>query len=88
MPFSKDWDDYDDGGFDWNEAFKAATRCVIESVPPGSQNRTDPFTTTDVAEVIASDDGENDGKSWVGVFRLHDGRFVTVNSWCDYTGWG
>lgn len=44
-------------------------------------------TRQDVAEVLASRDGENDVESWVGVFRLNDGRYLFASGWCDYTGW-
>ena len=73
---------------DWEYAFDVACRDRIESVPPGTSHRTDPFTTTDVAEVVVAVNGENDGDNWFGVFRLHDGRFVSVSSGCDYSGWG
>ena len=43
---------------------------------------------TEVAEVLAHADGENDGADWIGIFRLKDGRFLYVSAWCDYTGWG
>lgn len=48
----------------------------------------EPFTREDVAEIIAMDDGCNDGPDWIGVFRLNDGRFAFVSAGCDYTGWG
>ncbi len=47
-----------------------------------------PFTREDVKRAIALVDGENDETSWVGVFELNDGRFVSIAAWCDYTGWG
>ncbi len=46
-----------------------------------------PFGIADIAEVIHITEGENDGPSWVGVFRLNDGRFGCVDAGCDYTGW-
>lgn len=45
-------------------------------------------STDDVAAVLAYSDGENDGDSWLGVFRRMDGQFMFVTAWCDYTGWG
>lgn len=45
------------------------------------------FTCSDVSEVLATDEGENDGPSWVAIIRLTDGRFVFIESGCDYTGW-
>ena len=46
-----------------------------------------PFNINNVIEVIASDEGENDGESWVCVVKLNDGTFGFVDAWCDYTGW-
>lgn len=74
--------------YDWTEAFAVACRDHIESVPPGTNHRCDPFALTDVKRVIARVDGENDESDWVGVFELHDGRYVAIEAWCDYTGWG
>jgi hypothetical protein len=41
----------------------------------------------DVAEIIASDEGENDGSNWIMVVKLNDGRFSFLSAGCDYTGW-
>ena len=41
----------------------------------------------DIVEIIASSDGEKDERSWIGAFRLTDGRFLMVRASCDYTGW-
>lgn len=38
-------------------------------------------------EVVAASAGANDEESWIAVFRLHDGRYVFISAWCDYTGW-
>lgn len=45
------------------------------------------FTMDDVAEIVASDDGYNDGDNWIGLFRLNDGTFGVLRAGCDYTGW-
>ena len=45
------------------------------------------FTRSDVAEVLAMSDGENDERDWIGLFRLHDGRIAFLSAGCDYTGW-
>lgn len=70
--------------YDWGQAFEV-------SMPPrateGYVGSLDPFGPTDVTEIIAADEGQNDGDSWVGAFRLADGRFVKISAWCDYTGW-
>lgn len=90
MPIPKELTDGNEWGaeHDWAEAIHVACRDGIESVPPGTAHRCDPFALTDVVEVIAAKAGENDGPNWVGVFRLHDGRFIALTAWCDYTGWG
>jgi hypothetical protein len=59
--------------YDWEEVFKYAL---------------DGVKREDVAEVVASVDGVNDGAAWSGVFRLKDGRFMFISASCDYTGWG
>lgn len=46
-----------------------------------------PFNRGDVVEVLHSVEGQNDGDSWVGIFRLADGRFGYLTAWCDFTGW-
>jgi hypothetical protein len=46
------------------------------------------FTREDVAETLASQPGENDGRNWVAVMRLFDGRLAWLSAGCDYTGWG
>lgn len=45
------------------------------------------FEIEDIAEVIALEEGENDGDSWAGVFKLKDGNYGYIDAWCDYTGW-
>lgn len=45
------------------------------------------FNIEDVEEIIALEEGENDGDSWVGVFKLKNGYYGYVDAWCDYTGW-
>jgi len=80
---------------DWKEAFKYGSPRVCESghihgpreAGPGS-SLSSPFQREDVNKVIAISEGENDGDSWLGVFRLHYGRFVSLRAWGDYTGWG
>ena len=71
--------------YDWQEAFKYAEGGEPTEGYAGSLAG---FTFDDVAEVIACDDGENDGPDWIAVFRLHDGRFAFLSAGCDYTGWG
>ncbi|HEX6053888.1 MAG TPA: hypothetical protein VFZ21_31675 [Gemmatimonadaceae bacterium] len=69
-----------------NAAYGHGTPSVSAAL--GSGAKADPFTRSDVAEVISTRDGENDESNWLGVFRLNDGRFAFVSAGCDYTGWG
>ena len=32
-------------------------------------------------------EGYNDGDSWVGVFLLDDGTYLSLTAGCDYSGW-
>jgi hypothetical protein len=45
------------------------------------------FTREDVVSIVGMADGEKDGPSWMGLFRLRDGRVAYVEAGCDYTGW-
>jgi len=71
--------------YDWEHAFYEANqrRDAVGEYPPSSAG----FTREDVADILYSDEGENDGAPWIGVFRLNDGRFLYVTAGCDYTGW-
>jgi hypothetical protein len=71
---------------DWREAFAFA---ATEHCRPTVQytGSCEGFTIDDVAEVIASAEGENDGAEWLAVLRLRDGRFAFLAAGCDYTGW-
>lgn len=77
--------------YDWEEVFGegGGGNCdqQTDACPPGSDVDTTPPKRADVAEVIAAVNGENDESSWVGVFRLNDGRFLVAQGSCDYTGW-
>ena len=71
--------------YDWREAFKYASDGEPTQGYAGSLAG---FTFDDVAEVVAADEGENDGADWIAVLRLRDGRFAFLSAGCDYTGWG
>lgn len=58
-----------------------------ENAVPGSDVSRAPFGIDDVAELLGSSTGYNDGDSWVCVVRLRDGRYAKVDGGCDYTGW-
>ncbi len=45
------------------------------------------FSIDDVASIIKTSEGENDGASWLAVGTLKDGKFFFLSAWCDYTGW-
>jgi hypothetical protein len=45
------------------------------------------FEFDDVASIIATDEGENDGRNWLAVGTLKDGQFFILSAGCDYTGW-
>jgi len=84
-----DLDDYD-----WKEVFEYANPTVCEkghthgpAAIIGDQVSTASFSREDVIRVIAMENGENDGDTWVGVFELRDGRFASIRAGCDYTGW-
>ena len=75
----------------WAEVFgdesSGNTDKTTDECPPGSGVDRTPPTRADVAEIIAGVNGERDEDSWVGVFRLKDGRYLVASGWCDYTGW-
>jgi hypothetical protein len=72
--------------YDWEEVFKyASPEWVTGSSESGSSAA---FDRKDVAEVVASEVGENDGDEWIMVGRLEDGRWFSIMAGCDYTGWG
>jgi len=74
-------------GDDWGQAFICAfnDQRTVTNCPPCS---TVSFDMEDIAEVLASCEGQNDGDSWLALFRLKDGRYAYLSAWCDYTGWG
>lgn len=41
----------------------------------------------DVVEILAMNEGENDGANWLMVVKLNDGRYSFLSAGCDYTGW-
>jgi len=82
--------------YDWEEAFKYASPTVCQrghnhgpqAVIVDDNVSTDSYTREDVMFILALEEGENDGDTWIGVFQLKDGRYVSLRAWCDYTGWG
>lgn len=45
------------------------------------------FNIDEVEEILATDEGCNDGDSWLAVGKLKDGNYFFLSAWCDYTGW-
>lgn len=71
--------------YDWENAFAVAgdPKAVINSKEIGLEG----INREEVEKIIGIIQGENDGPSWTGIFKLKDGRFISVCSYCDYTGW-
>lgn len=75
--------------YDWEEVFGEGSgggNCTNDIESPDGTSCS-PVTRSDVAEIIAAVDGENDAEDWAGVFRLKDGRYLVATGGCDYTGW-
>lgn len=75
---------------DWAEVFadESSGNTSKDNIDAVGDCPTDPRPCrSDVAEILASEDGENDGPNWEGVFRLKDGRYLFASGGCDYTGW-
>lgn len=60
--------------YDWNHAIMEALAGKDYDLPAD-------------AEVIAKEEGENDGAEWVCVCRCSDGTWIYFSAGCDYTGW-
>ena len=73
---------------DWKHSIEVACRDSRTPAIPGDDVSVEAFTTEDVAEMLHSSEGENDGQDWVAIMRLNDGRFAALTAGCDYTGWG
>jgi hypothetical protein len=84
------------GDYDWCSAFGEAMGVEPEACSTtrrnarrvlGFEGSNEPFTRSDVAEIVAISDGTNDELNWIGIFKLNDGRFGFVRAGCDFTGW-
>lgn len=76
--------------YDWSNAFGEGPFLVFKAtavLPAVGKVSVDSITRESVAVIVAKVAGERDEASWTGVFRLKDGRYISVCSWCDYTGW-
>lgn len=73
---------------DWAEVFgEDSSGETTQDVESLDGTPTSLVLRTDIAQVLASANGENDGDDWLGVFILKDGRYLAAQGWCDYTGW-
>lgn len=74
--------------YDWEEVFGEGDggNCGGQ-IDPIADCDTSPVCRALVSEVVAAVEGENDGDEWIGLFKLHDGRWLVACGWCDYTGW-
>jgi hypothetical protein len=82
--------------YDWESAFgegpaeigrrKIISRHTIE-YSEASKGKIKGILRDDVSKILYMQDGENDKKDWIGIFELKDGRLISVESGCDYTGW-
>lgn len=80
--------------YDWQEAFGDGSDCqpriglTITLRDNENEHLLEPKPTRkDVDKIFHIEDGERDESDWIGVFLMKDGRYVAVESWCDYTGW-
>ena len=74
--------------YDWEHIFEGGEHYTNPTHVRTKAVRGEDYKRADVAEVIATSDGENDGAEWCGAFRMTDGMFMVVRAGCDYTGWG
>lgn len=70
---------------DWREAFVYAVD--PDPCPPTAQFDIQRFNRSDVAEVIAKVEGENDEANWLILGRLRCGLYFYLSAGCDFTGW-
>jgi hypothetical protein len=74
--------------YDWAAVFGENTFTPdVREALPGSNVALTPIKKGDVAQILALVNGEHDGESWRGVFRLKDGRYLHAEGGCCYTGW-
>jgi hypothetical protein len=78
------------GDYDWRYVFAYADgdQASPSFVPPTPGKDGERFGLDDVAEVVASVEGENDGPNWAAIVRLRSGKHAYVEAGCDYAGWG
>ncbi len=67
--------------YNWQQAFSYAR----QADNPVTREVRD-FSISDVTKIVATDEGENDGPDWVGIFKCGD-VYLYLHAGCDYTGW-
>ncbi len=76
---------------DWQEIFRTYVNPVQNGAnaihEPLKDYNTNNLRIDEVNEIIAISNGENDGKSWIGLFKIRYKYYLMVRGWCDYTGW-
>lgn len=65
--------------YNWENVFNYACE---------TNNKHKNYSRDDVASIITTVEGCNDGDNWVGLFIMNDGKYLYLTAWCDYTGWG
>lgn len=81
--------------YDWIEAFGYAgdpeASCARElptrAIGEAESLSTDPILRQNVVEIAGLSAGENDYAPWFCIGRVSDGRWFSLEAWCDYTGW-
>jgi hypothetical protein len=71
--------------YSWKEAFVYGSS--VRSSPGTEGVGQSAIGIDDVTEVIAMQEGENDGPAWIMAGRVKDGRYFFLSAGCDYTGW-
>lgn len=72
--------------YDWKYAFDFAGKpeWCVGSLATGVS---DPVVIENVVELLAFEEGANDGPEWICLGRVKDGRYFFLSAGCDYTGW-
>lgn len=73
---------------DWAEAFDERDRSLSQEIEAYDVSDAQ-FTRSDVAKIFAAviEYGCHNEADCYGLFQLKDGRYLSVEAWCDTTGW-
>lgn len=61
---------------DWLYAFEVAQEPYAPTI-----------TTNDVRRIVALSNGKKDVRSWLGVFEMKDGSYISLRASCEKEGW-